>query len=128
MRIIIFTILSIISFAMLIGCAGNQTSKIDNKDTLTLGTVQKDIKIGTSQSDVVLILGPPNIVTSDADVEVWVYDKISTEKSGGEVRGSLLFISGNKASSSTTQKTLTVIIKFDNMKKVKNIEYHSSKY
>lgn len=34
---------------------------------MTLGIVQRDIKIGTSQTDVAMVLGSPNIVTQDAD-------------------------------------------------------------
>ncbi len=51
---------------------------------MTLGIVQRDIKIGTSQTDVAMVLGSPNIVTQDADgKETWIYDKVSSITSYG---------------------------------------------
>ena len=49
---------------------------------LTVGTVQRSIREGMSQSDVVVALGSPNLVTRDQDgTETWVYDKVSTDSS-----------------------------------------------
>ena len=40
---------------------------------MTLGIVQRDIKIGSSQSDVALALGSANIVTRDSDgKDTWI--------------------------------------------------------
>lgn len=51
---------------------------------MTLGLVQRDIKVGTSQADVAQILGSPNIVTQDADgKETWIYDKVLSITSYG---------------------------------------------
>jgi outer membrane protein assembly factor BamE (lipoprotein component of BamABCDE complex) len=134
----------IFSFALvtcfLAGCISSPQNNIDNKDSLTLGTVQKDIEKGISQSNVVAILGSPNIVTNDENLDTWVYDKISTERfdsksaasAGGMVVGGsgagYLGASGSQSSSTTVQKTLTVIIKFDSNNRVENVTYHSSKY
>ena len=49
---------------------------------LTLGAAQKSVKIGTSQTDVALALGSPNIVTTDSDgKETWIYDKVASVQS-----------------------------------------------
>jgi outer membrane protein assembly factor BamE (lipoprotein component of BamABCDE complex) len=49
-------------------------------DKLTVGTVQREIKVGMSSAEVVGVLGSPNMVTTDSKRrENWVYDKISTE-------------------------------------------------
>jgi outer membrane protein assembly factor BamE (lipoprotein component of BamABCDE complex) len=46
-------------------------------DTLSIGKVQKEIKVGMSSADVVTVLGSPNMVTTDDKRrEVWVYDKV----------------------------------------------------
>lgn len=46
---------------------------------LTLGLVQKQIKVGMSQSDVAAALGSPNIVTGDSqNRETWIYDKVAS--------------------------------------------------
>jgi hypothetical protein len=44
---------------------------------MTLGIVQKGIRIGITQADVAASLGSPNIVARDsAEAETWIYDKI----------------------------------------------------
>ena len=102
-------------------------------DRLTVGTVQKEIKKGMSGAEVVQALGSPNIVTTDEQGrEVWIYDKISTDKvySEGEGGGTLILLWGQQraGSSSTSQQTLTIIIKFDHDKKVRDFAYHASKF
>ena len=116
---------------------------------MTVGTVQKEIRKGMSGAEVAEVLGSPNIVTTDAEGrEVWIYDKISTnvsysQDSGGG--GAALLIgsissgvgggglaSGNYSRSagaaSKTQRTLTVIIKYDEQKLVRDFAYHSSSF
>lgn len=101
--------------------------------TFTLGSVQREICQGMSQDEVAIALGSPNIVTKDSgNNEVWIYDKIATEvRSSGTSGGIFLFLAGvqsSKAERSSTQKTLTVVIKFDQQQRVANIAYHSSKF
>lgn len=103
------------------------------ENRLTAGTVQRKVTIGMPGSGVVEALGSPNVVTTDEQRrEVWVYDRISTERvassdSGG---GGLIFFgySRSAAASSTTQRSLTVIIKFDNQGKVRDFAYHASRF
>jgi outer membrane protein assembly factor BamE (lipoprotein component of BamABCDE complex) len=117
----------------------------DAGDKMTVGTVQKEIRVGMSGSEVAAVLGSPNIVTTDEERrEVWIYDKISTTSAystssgglsalilgggsgvGGGVGGSA---SNSTGAASTTQKTLTVIIKFDADKKVRDFAYHTSSF
>lgn len=100
---------------------------------LTVGTVQKEIRIGMSGAEVAGVLGSPNIVSTDEERrEVWIYDKVSTDvtysKSSGY--GTILLIGGGReaGAASSTQTTLTVIIKFDDDKKVRDFAYHTSKF
>jgi len=102
---------------------------------MTVGVVQKEIREGMSQADVAEALGSPNIVTRDSDgLETWIYDKIASEASYSKSSGGtglilslLVGYSKESGAASTTQKTLTVIIKFkDN--KVDSFSYHSSKF
>jgi len=100
---------------------------------MTLGVVQKEIRPGMSQADVAIALGSPNIVTKDGDGhETWIYDKIATEASYSNDSGGVFLILGgyNKSAgaSSTTQKTLTVVLKFDDAQKVTTVSYHASKF
>ncbi|MDR0933534.1 MAG: hypothetical protein LBM56_00375, partial [Burkholderiaceae bacterium] len=52
----------------------------DSTDRVTVGAVQKEIRIGMSGAEVAAALGSPNIVTTDEERrEVWIYDKIATD-------------------------------------------------
>ena len=113
----------------------------DTTDRVTVGVVQKEITIGMSGAQVAEVLGSPNIVTTDeARRETWVYDKISTEvaysRSSGSIVGLIFGGSGgglgvgssSSGASSTTQKTLTVVIKFDESDQVRDFSYHASQF
>lgn len=116
---------------------------------MTLGLVQRDIKVGTSQADVAQILGSPNIVTQDADgKETWIYDKVSSITSYGSsgfgvnvggfgggfgwngIGGGMGNIGYNKNGGTvqSNQKTLTVVLKFDNNHNVSSFSYHMSSF
>lgn len=102
------------------------------EQNLTLGVVQKDIKVGMSQADVATALGSPNIVTTDANgKETWIYDKVSSvasyNDSGFSVGIILAGYGKTKSNAQTVQKTLTIVIKFNN-KKVETFQYHMSKF
>jgi outer membrane protein assembly factor BamE (lipoprotein component of BamABCDE complex) len=104
-----------------------------SSDRVTVGNVQREIKIGMSGADVAKVLGSPNIVTTDDERrEVWVYDKFSTDTtvSANSGYGTLIILgtSSVSGSSSTSQRTLTVIIKFDKEKKVRDFAYHTSRF
>jgi outer membrane protein assembly factor BamE (lipoprotein component of BamABCDE complex) len=104
-----------------------------NEREMTVGTVQKEIRKGMSGAEVVEALGSPNMVTRDEkELETWVYDKIATEASYSQSSGGLFLLLGGVASSSgaasVTQKTLTVVIKFNKDGKVDSYSYHASKF
>lgn len=100
---------------------------------LTLGVVQRDIKIGSTQDEVATALGSPNIVTKDSDgKDTWIYDKVSSISSYDE-KGlyANIILAGynkNKGSVQNVQKTLTVVIKFDKNNRVESFTYHMSKF
>ena len=110
------------------GCSATQharqTQNALQGDRLTVGTVQKEIRKGISGAEVTEVLGSPNIVSTDeAGREVWIYDKISADvvhSSGG------FFIC--TGSTSKSQRTLTIIIKFDKNRKVRDFAYHTSRF
>lgn len=100
---------------------------------LTVGVVQKEIRRGMSQSDVAVALGSPNIVTrEDSGNETWIYDKIATEASqSSDSGGWWIILAGydkRAGAAASTQKTLTVVIKFDAARRVENFTYHSTKF
>lgn len=144
-----------LSILALAGCKSVQTHSADvqaasaTDERLTVGTVQREIKIGMSSSDVVMVLGSPNMVTTDSERrENWVYDKISTQQvystSSGGVSALILGGAGvgagvvggaggagyssSSGASSTTQKTLTIVIKYDHDSKVRDFAYRYSSF
>ncbi len=55
---------------------------VEKEDKLTLGTVQSKIKKGMNQTEVLEVLGSPNIVTKNKNGnEVWTYDKVGSSQS-----------------------------------------------
>ena len=100
---------------------------------MTVGVVQREIRAGLSQDQVAEALGSPNIVTRDAaGNETWIYDKIASEASysNSSAYGTILILGGGRAAgaSATTQRTLTVVIKFDANRLVDTFSYHASKF
>jgi outer membrane protein assembly factor BamE (lipoprotein component of BamABCDE complex) len=112
------------------GCGG----KIDIKeDRLTVGKVQGEIKIGMPGSHVAELLGSPNIVTTDENRhEVWIYDKVSSSRvDSARSSFATLFVLGtnsHKSSSSQSQRTLTIIIKYDDEKTVRDFAYNYTQF
>lgn len=146
---LVFFTLMIFSAVAMSGCKTASQHRAEVSDTsadrMTVGTVQREIRVGMSGADVASVLGSPNVVSTDDERrEVWIYDKISTEvttsqSSGGVGVGALIIggiaggVGGGEYSSSSgamskSQKTLTVIIKFDHDKKVRDFAYHTSRF
>ena len=116
------------------GCASasyqRQQVRDDKEDRLTVAAVQKEIHIGMPSADVVQVLGSPNMVSTDEERrEVWVYDKVASEAVYSESHSGLKFLTpGSSGAASTTQRTLTVIVKFDKDSKVRDFAYRTSQF
>jgi len=128
----LFLVLFMLVF--LSGCASadyhRKALRDDAGDRITVGTVQREITVGISAAEVAEKLGSPNLVTTDEERrEVWVYDKIATEilysKSGA---GLAFLVAGASGGRTTTQRTLTIVIKFDKDKKVRDFAYHTTRF
>ena len=141
------TIAAMAAMAVLLtaGCSATQHAAdvrgADDVDRVTVGTVQKEIVLGMSATDVATALGSPNIVTTDnLRQETWIYDKISSDvtysRSSGTIVGLIFGGSGGGAgvgtnsagSRSSSQRTLTVIIKYDGDNRVRDFSYHTSRF
>lgn len=132
----------------LTGCmsADQHRASVEDQTTgrLSVGTVQREIRTGMSGADVVLALGAPNIVTTDEQRrEVWVYDKLASEvvsSSSGLSFSPLILATGSilgagsgnvhqsAGATSRSDRTLTVVIKFDEQKHVRDYAYHASQF
>lgn len=141
--------------AKLEGNVNKQTAPVREQE-LTIGTVQKFIHNGMAQDEVAMALGSPNIVTQDSNgKETWIYDKIGStitdrNKNESVMENStytryfwhdlLTFVTLGLINKDvkpemkdvvqvvTTQKTLTIVIKFDSSNKVESYTYHMSKF
>lgn len=146
-------VIALLCSVSLTGCltAQDHQAAVSNSDKnkLTVGTVQREIRVGMSGDEVASVLGSPNIVTSDDHrQESWIYDRFSTDSVyssssggvsalilggglvgagalGGGVGGSMSQSAGAR---STTQRTLTVIIKFDASRRVRDFAYRQSSF
>ncbi|MHC5114676.1 MAG: hypothetical protein ACYTGP_09635 [Planctomycetota bacterium] len=127
------------TLAVVIGLAGCTPSEADRQSAeirdartgakLTTGLVQREIHEGMPSSEVVEKLGAPNIVTTDEQRrEVWVYERFARDVTSSDAGFFVVvFGTGNK-SASTSQRSLTVIIKFDEAGRVRDHAYHSSSF
>lgn len=100
---------------------------------LTVGTVQREIRVGMTNAQVAETLGSPNMVTTDEQRrENWVYDRISTDtaysSSSSGVGLLVLGVAGGSGARSTSQRTLTIVVKFDSTGRVRDFAYRSSAF
>lgn len=126
------------------GCSATQHRaevQAEGAERVTVGTVQREIRVGMPSAAVAAILGAPNIVSTDSERrEVWIWDKISSEvsysRSSGVIAGLVVGSSGggagvgskNAGASSASQRTLTIIVKFDDDGLVRDFSYRTSSF
>jgi len=126
--------------AMLAGCmpasqhAADVAAAQEAGSRVTVGTVQREIRVGMSSAEVIEVLGSPNVVsTDDRRRENWVYDRIATQtaysgNSGGVNALFLAGVGGRTGAVSTSTRTLTIIIRFDEAQRVRDFSYRSSSF
>jgi len=139
----------ILASSIAAGCTSASSHRADvqdnSTDRMTVGTVQKEIRLGMSGAEVVGAIGSPNIVSTDAERnEVWVYDKIATDVAYSDSQAGVLALifgpigsaggiaggagSQSTGAASTSQRTLTVVINFDSANRVDDFAYHTSRF
>lgn len=125
------------ALSLVSGCinAGTHRANVcdDSADRISVANVQREIKVGMSGADVISVLGSPNMVTTDSQRrETWVYDKVSTERVQSASQGGFgLILAGfgsATGASSTSQRTLTIVIKFDEQGLVRDYSYRQSSF
>jgi hypothetical protein len=147
-----FVFLTLLVSLISVGCqsvAEHRDAIRDEKNSkVTAANVQKSIRIGMYGAEVIDVLGAPNIITTDSQRrEVWVYDKFTTETaystSQGGVAALILTridqtaptfgagtaeVGGTTGATVKTQRTLTVVIRFDKASKVRDFSYNTSSF
>jgi outer membrane protein assembly factor BamE (lipoprotein component of BamABCDE complex) len=115
------------------------------EDRLTVAAVQRTVHVGMSGAEVLTALGSPNIISTDEQRnEVWVYDRVGTEYVHSESGMGLISLIGGASSSVAggalpgynqsagasrrSQRTLTIVVRFDGDKRVHDYSYHASRF
>ena len=134
-----------VAVASLAAAGEREKAKAERPAAFTLGGVQRALRPGLSQADVAERLGSPNIVTRESGGrEAWVYDKVSNERetsaegvgvggagsgAGGSFWGLLGVTAGRRSEKATTsQRTLTVVIRFSAAGAVESFTWHDSRF
>ena len=119
-------LLVITSSTLLLGCA----TTAPQKSNLTAGTVKTHIQEGiTSQTQILKLLGSPNIITRNkTGEEVWTYSRQSFDSKSGAFGGGLILFGGSKAFSSASSNSFDLIITFDGQNIVKEYSVISSQF
>ena len=122
-------------FVTLTGCMTNATKTEElNRTPFTHGNVQINlVKDVTTQSEVLEVFGPPNVATINSDgLEVWSYQKNSQVSKSTQSSGNVnVIIFGGSSSSTgfeTTSRTMTLILKFDEDKVLREFNSMSSNF
>ena len=119
---------------LLSGCLNprevHESVNSDDRSTISVGNVQRSVKVGMTNAAVAEALGSPNIVSTDEEGrEVWIYDRVTTSVRATAANGPLtLVVGGSAAAAERSQRTLTIIVKYDKAGKVRDLAYHTSKF
>jgi outer membrane protein assembly factor BamE (lipoprotein component of BamABCDE complex) len=123
------TSLALLALALASGCKSTEEKDDAPERQLTTGVVQKEIRKGMSGAQVAESLGSPNIVTTDEEGrEVWVYERYARDVKTKENGYFVIFLFGSSSEAKGSTRTLTVIVKFDHDKKVRDFAYHASTF
>lgn len=102
------------------GCAQQNIRPVSSRNSdLTHGNVQMNVRVGqTGKAEILEHFGAPNITTVDGSgQEVWTYQRQATvsQSSSSENYWTVLLVGGGKSASGfeQSQRTMTLIIKFD---------------
>lgn len=117
------------------GCAQAPTKPVTTRNSeLTHGNVQLNLKVGeTTQAQVLEVFGAPNITTIDGSgQEVWSYQRAATVSQATSTSGFwTILLAGQSQESSgleQTQRTMTLIIKFNSQKVVSDFRSRASEF
>ena len=133
------------SLMLIVLLAARPVAAGEKEQEFTLGLVQKELRVGMSQTEVIAALGSPNVLTRSGEGrEAWVYDRVASEarlrskglSGGGGALGApgttlLLGLLGGHVRddrAETRQRTLTVVVKFDAAGAVESFSFHASRF
>lgn len=126
--------LSLIVALAMSACVQTPQPVTEGNSALTHGNVQTKIEIGqTTQTDILEAFGAPNVTTIDGTgQEVWSYQRAATvEQDSSNYNYWTVILAGSSQQASgfeRTQRTMTLIIKFDDSAVVSDFRSRSSQF
>ena len=131
-----FLAITTIAASLCMGCIQNPPTppRTGKNSELTHGNVQLNLHVGeTTQTQVLEAFGAPNITSIDgSSQEVWTYQRQATVAESSSVRNywTIVLAGGSSQASGfeQTQRTMTLIIKFDANKVVADFRSRSSEF
>jgi hypothetical protein len=127
--------LSVVLALALAGCAHVDTrSGIVGNGDLTHGNVQLALRVGkTTQTDVLETFGAPNVATIDSSgQEVWTYQRHATITQHGSAHNywTVILLGGSTSADGfeQTQRTMTLMIRFDASKVVSDFRSRTAEF
>ena len=106
----------ILAVALAAAAAGCQTSRsdADTRGSLTAGMVKKSVIRGeTTQTEVLEIFGPPDLLTHTAGAETWTYDKTTYDFETTSSYFTVVLAGAGKDTARSSSRSTMVIIYFD---------------
>lgn len=125
---------ALIMLVALSGCASAPNPVEQRNSALTHGNVQLNLSVGkTTQAEVLEKFGSPNITTMDgARNEIWSYQRHATvsQSAGSASAWSIVLFGGGQYAEGfqQSQRTITLIIKFDANHVVSDFRSRSSDF
>jgi outer membrane protein assembly factor BamE (lipoprotein component of BamABCDE complex) len=122
--------------ALCMGCMQNPPTPqgLGKNSDLTHGNVQLNLHVGeTTQTQVLEAFGAPNITSIDgSNQEVWTYQRQATVAQSSSASNYWTIVLGGGSAKASgfeqTQRTMTLIIKFDPNKVVADFRSRSSEF
>ena len=121
---------------MLIGCGSTTPTPLVEEtrasvERISVASAQK-LNIGDSATDVIKVLGSPNIISKGKDGnESWVYDRVSEQYElvqSSEKNGFVFTTKTEKTKSASATKTFIVVIDFDEKSLIASIAYRFTQF
>jgi outer membrane protein assembly factor BamE (lipoprotein component of BamABCDE complex) len=122
--------------SMLIGCGSTTPTPLVEEtrasvERISVASAQK-LNIGDSATDVIKVLGSPNIISKGKDGnESWVYDRVSEQYElvqSSEKNGFVFTTKTEKTKSASATKTFIVVIDFDEKSLIASIAYRFTQF
>ena len=118
-----FLVLSLVAG---VGCARQETASQSN---LTPGMAKKYIYSGkTSETEVMEIFGPPDLVTHKNGKDVWTYDKISQEVTASNGFLTIILAGYSKSRQTQSNRSVMLIVYFDKKEIVEDYKLSAAKF